>query len=97
MNWKRSISLLVILLISAALLTNPAKKDYLLFSEEFFGESLPVHDPDVSVERINFFLFSTYTPVVYEEHGVTHLGIYGQFIQISDGQFDYPWWLEFFS
>jgi hypothetical protein len=51
----------------------------------------------MDIERINFFIFSTYIPVVYSEKGITHLGIMGKFIQISDGQFDYPVWLELFD
>lgn len=85
---------MLFLLLFVSIITNPSKQDYLLFSEKQSGVPTPA---EVEIERINFYLFSTYTPFVVYENGITHLGIFGNFIQISDGQFDYPWWLEFFS
>ncbi|QFT87534.1 hypothetical protein FIU87_02620 [Bacillus sp. THAF10] len=69
----------VLLLIVIAILTNPTLADY----EGEKGELL-----EGEVEHINFYVFSTYTPVVHHEHGITHLGIFGKFYQMSDGQFD---------
>ena len=74
--------------------TNPTSNDYLQFSENQIGLPTPTN---VEIERINFYLFSTYTPIAYQEYGMTHLGVFNNFFQISDGQFDYPWWLEFFN
>jgi hypothetical protein len=79
--------LLAILLI----MTNPSKQDYLEFSEKQTGEPLPAI---VKVERVNFLLFSFYTPNVHHEQGITHWGIFSGFHQVSDGQFDEPWWLK---
>ncbi|MGB3261996.1 hypothetical protein [Paenisporosarcina sp.] len=85
--------LVLLLLIVLLIATNPTKQEYLQFND--WEEKQPsIH---VQIERINFYVFSTYTPVVAHEHGMTHLGIIGDFYQISDGQFDYPWWLEFFN
>jgi hypothetical protein len=97
MKGKREIILLVSFLIGIMILTNPTREDYLQFSEESFGKPSQEVDQNIYIERINFLLFTTFTPVLHQEHGTTHLGIYGQFIQISDGQFDYPWWLKFFN
>ncbi|WP_019412776.1 hypothetical protein [Paenisporosarcina sp. TG20] len=89
-------SLLTLLIIAA--LSNPTEKDYVAFSDKRYGE-LPASTSNFSVdiETINFVIFSTYTPIVAHEHGITHLGIMGTFIQISEGQFDYPWWLGLFN
>lgn len=73
---------------------NPQTSDYINFTEAASGVSTP---ETVKIERINFFVFSTYTPMMYEESGTTHLGVLGQFVQISDGQFDYPEWLNLFN
>ncbi|WP_228027575.1 hypothetical protein [Bacillus fonticola] len=93
---KRSIIAgLFSILIIFSILTNPTKKDYLLFSEETTGIVTPA---TVEIERINFYLFSTYAPMRPLDHyGIVHLGFMGKFFQISDGQFDHPWWLEFFN
>jgi hypothetical protein len=97
MKGNHMVILMAILLMGAAILTNPTKEDYLQFSEGSFGKPSQEDDQNIYIERINFLLFSTFTPVLHQEHGTTHLGIYGQFIQISEGQFDYPWWLKFFN
>ncbi|TMU87261.1 hypothetical protein FGG79_03790 [Bacillus sp. BHET2] len=85
--------ILTIILFGIAILTNPKKDEYIQFTEETIGEPAI----DVEVEQINFVIFSSYTPIIFGEHGITHLGIFGQFIQISEGQFDYPAWLELFN
>lgn len=84
----------IFLIIIISITTNPTKQDYLQFSEKQSGIPTPT---EVEIERINFYLFSTYTPVFAYEHGITHIGLFGRFFQISEGQFDYPWWLEFFN
>lgn len=78
-------------------LTNPNEKDYYVFTEKKYGKPLEDSLYMSDLERIDFFVFSTYTPIFITEHGITHLGIMGKFIQISDGQFDYPRWLELFK
>ncbi|MDX1807195.1 MAG: hypothetical protein R3267_09240 [Paenisporosarcina sp.] len=83
---------LFILIIISCMSTNPSKQEYL----QFIDWSEPTKNTHVQIERVNFFIFSTYTPIVAHEAGTTHLGIFGHFFRISDGQFDYPWWLEFF-
>ncbi|HEX5563696.1 MAG TPA: hypothetical protein VFX34_01945 [Sporosarcina sp.] len=85
--------LLFILLI--ALVTNPSEKEYLQFSEGKYGPPPP--SVKMEIERVNFLLFSTYTPVYHVEYGITHLGAFGMFFQLSDGQFDYPIWLDLFN
>jgi len=96
-----------------ALITNPTTESYMRFWENEFGEEMSLVGEDkgfvrylevegdgkipLRVEKINFYVFSTYTPIIYNEHGVTHLGIFGKFIRISKGQFDYPRWLELFN
>jgi hypothetical protein len=79
-------------------ITNPTLEDYVAFSEEKFGpvpKDLPF---EVENERINFYLFSTYAPKIPMDHyGIVHLGMMGMFIPISEGQYDYPWWLEYFN
>ena len=92
---KLSISI-VVLAVGLLVLTNPSESDYFEFTVKEYGEP-PRVSSSAKLERINFFVFSTYTPVFQYEKGITHLGIMGTFIQISDGQFDYPFWLEFFN
>ncbi|WP_064092173.1 hypothetical protein [Rossellomorea aquimaris] len=82
------------ILLFTAIITNPSKDDYIQFSEESIGQPNPA---GLEIERINFYFFSAYTPVFFDEYGVSYLGLFGKFIRISDGQFDYPWWLEFFN
>ncbi|MGE6488562.1 hypothetical protein [Paenisporosarcina sp. NPDC076898] len=87
--------LLLLSLLIISLVFNPNKHDYLIFSEETIGLEIP---EDVVVERINFYLFSTYSvQALPYEHGIVHLGFMGSFFQISKGQYDYPSWLEFFN
>lgn len=87
------ISTLIVLMIIFCMSTNPTKQEYLQFN----GWSESPKSIHIQIERVNFVLFSTYTPIVAHESGITHLGIVGHFFQISEGQFDYPWWLEFFN
>lgn len=86
------ISAILLLIIIIFISTNPTKKDYLLYQD--WEE---ISSPHFQIERKNFYLFSTYTPIVAHEYGMTHLGLMGNFYQISEGQFDYPWWLNFFN
>jgi hypothetical protein len=65
-------------------LTNPSEQDYKKFDEEKYGKPLITSFP-ITLNRKNFFLFSSYTPVFVVENGNTHLGIMGHFIQISNG------------
>lgn len=90
---KFIIGTLFVLIIILFMITNPTKQEYLQFS----GWSEQPESIHIQIERVNFFIFSTYTPIVAHESGITHLGIMGNFFQISDGQFDYPRWLEFFN
>ncbi|TYS69536.1 hypothetical protein FZC76_04690 [Sutcliffiella horikoshii] len=91
-------ALLVFFILS--IMTNPTKQDYINhtnFSEEKMEES---HDQlDFKIERINFFLFSTYAvkELAFDHYGIVHVGFMGHFFQISEGQYDYPGWLEFFN
>lgn len=95
MKKKMIIPGILVLLAALAVITNPTKEDYLAFSEESSGVPTPA---EVEIEHINFFLFSTFAPKGPMDHyGIVQLGLYGHFFQISDGQFDYPWWLEFFN
>lgn len=88
---KRFIFTFILLIVlGIAIITNPTQKEYKQFTEKAIGET----PSDIEVEHINFYIFSAYTPVAFGEHGITYLGIFGQFIQISEGQFDYPIWLE---
>lgn len=91
-----SIWLLIFALSLLAAVTNPSEEEYLGMSGNPNEQMLP-EGMEVEIEHVNFFLFSTYTPIVGYEYGVTHLGVYGSFFPISDGQFDYPWWLELFN
>lgn len=91
-----SIWLLLFALSLIAAGTNPSEEEYLEMFDNSYKQMLP-DGVEVEIERVNFYLFSTYTPIVGFEHGVTHLGIYGSFFPISDGQFDYPGWLELFN
>lgn len=93
---KYSLLFLVFTFLLIAVLTNPSEEEYLEMTGETTYEKLP-EELEMEVERVNFFLFSAYTPVVAGEHGITHLGVLGSFFQISSGQFDYPGWLEVFN
>ena len=86
------ISTFILLIIILFISTNPTTQDYLLYQD--WKE---ISNPHIQIERKNFYLFSAYTPIVAHEHGMTHLVLMGNFYQISDGQFDYPWWLNFFN
>jgi hypothetical protein len=88
------ISALIAFLLLILLLTNPTTEDYIAFSEEQIGAQM---SDEVEIERINFLVFSTYAPIYVHEYGRVHLGMSGMFFPISNGQFDYPWWLEFFN
>ncbi|MGD6993898.1 hypothetical protein [Sutcliffiella horikoshii] len=93
---KYSLLFLVFTVLVVAVLTNPSEEEYLEMTGEPTYEKLP-EVLEMEVERVNFLLFSAYTPVVAGEHGITHVGVYGSFFQISSGQFDYPGWLELFN
>ncbi|MCF6136568.1 hypothetical protein [Pseudalkalibacillus berkeleyi] len=94
MRIRFAIVIFLIVLCTASILTNPSTESYLQFSEEKSGVMKPA---EVEVERINFFLFSTYAPKGPMDHyGIVHLGFMNRFYQISEGQYDYPVWLEFF-
>lgn len=88
------IGIFILCIVILFFFMNPQTSDYINFTEAASGVSTP---ETVKIERINFFVFSTYTPMMYEESGTTHLGVLGQFVQISDGQFDYPEWLNLFN
>ncbi|RDU37990.1 hypothetical protein DRW41_08330 [Neobacillus piezotolerans] len=80
----------------ASLLTNPTMKDYIAFDRQETG--IPIPD-SIRIERINFFVFSTYAPApknTKDEYGIVHLGFMGHFFQISEGQYDYPGWLRLY-
>ena len=81
------ISALLVLIFILSIATNPTKQEYL----QFIGQEEIPESIHIQLEEVNFFIFSTYTPFVAHESGITHLGIFGHFYQISDGQFDYPW------
>lgn len=92
---KKFTLLLLLSLLIISLILNPNKQDYVNFSEETNGIKIR---ENVIVERINFYLFSTYSvQALPYEHGIVHLGFMGNFFQISNGQYDYPSWLEFFN
>ncbi|WP_431307302.1 hypothetical protein [Ferdinandcohnia quinoae] len=92
---KSIITGLLILFMILAIVTNPTKQEYLQFSEEQAGIPTP---SSVEIEKINFGLFSTYAPkVLKDEYGIVHIGFMGKFFQVSNGQYDYPWWLDFFN
>lgn len=95
MKWMFISIFLIAVIILAK--TNPSKEDYEATYVHSYVKTAEVFDQNYQLERINFFLFSTYTPIVTEEHGKTYLGILGHFFPISDGQFDYPKWLELFN
>lgn len=86
---------LLVIIVFIATVTNPSEEQYLQFSKERYGEvEAPI---EMEVERINFLLFTAYTPIYHWDHGITHIGVFGTFFQISDGQYDYPFWLELFN
>ena len=85
-----------VILFGLLALTNPNEDDYYAYEEKEYTGSL-LNFEYVELERINFIVFSTYTPFVHSENGITHLGVFGVFIQISDGQFDYPKWMNLFK
>ncbi len=95
MNIKRKryyIGGLLILFMILAVVTNPTTQDYIDFIEEQSGTPIPLN---IDIERNNFFIFSTYAPKIIStgEYGTVHLGFMGKFFKISQGQYDYPWWL----
>lgn len=90
--WFGSLLAIIVLI---AILTNPSEEQYLQISKERYGDlEAPV---EMRIERINFLLFTAYTPTYHWDHGITHIGAFGTFFQVSDGQYDYPFWLEFFK
>ena len=93
---RHLISAFIVLIFILSIATNPTKQEYLQFIGWEERPEIP-ENIHIQLERVNFFMFSTYTPIVAHESGITHLGIFGHFYQISNGQFDYPWLLEFFN
>ncbi|WLD94565.1 hypothetical protein [Alkalihalobacillus sp. AL-G] len=90
---KYIISGFFVLLILLCIATNPTKQEYVLFSKGRIGEAPP---SDIQIEVKNFYVFSTFAPKLPMDHyGIVHLGFMGKFFRISDGQYDYPVWLEF--
>jgi hypothetical protein len=87
-QWGITFILLVVLA-----LTNPSEQDFIKFDEEKYGKP-PITSFPITLDRKNFLLFSIYTPVFAVESGVTHLGIMGQFIQISMGGMGKPEYLN---
>ncbi|WP_430787340.1 hypothetical protein VBD025_16190 [Virgibacillus flavescens] len=101
MKKRYVICALFILLIFLSIVTNPSKRDYINFVD-FNEEKLEASfsdNVDLEVERINFLLFSTYSVIEVrtDSHSAVDLGFMGHFFRISDGQYDYPWWLELFD
>ncbi|MGM7681283.1 hypothetical protein ACSVDA_03930 [Cytobacillus sp. Hm23] len=98
---KKKIVLLVcviVVMLIALTITNPTTEDFTAFSEEKYDKMPPPpKNIPVEIERIDFVIFSTYTLMLGYESGITYLGIFGHFFQISEGQFDYPWWLDLFN
>lgn len=92
------ISALLVFFIFLAIVTNPTEQDYINHTnfEELFEDY--IDQGIVEIERKNFYLFSTYAPkFILNEYGIVYLGFMGNFFQISEGQFSYPWWLSFFN
>ncbi len=91
------IGALLVFFIILSIVTNPTEEDYIIHTnfEEQFEEY--IDKGIVEIERKNFYLFSTYAPKFIVEYGIVYLGFMGNFYQISEGQFDYPWWLGFFN
>jgi hypothetical protein len=82
---KKKIQWIVTFIILVVLvLTNPSEQDYKRFDVKKYGKP-PITDFPSTLDRKNFFLFSTYTPVYGFESGITHLGIMGYFIPIDKG------------
>ncbi|BCB02567.1 hypothetical protein [Bacillus sp. KH172YL63] len=93
---KRRIKIVLLIFIplfvgGMAFLTNPSPTEYHQYMKQSAGEDKPT---EFQVEHVNFYMFSAYTPIAYGEYGITHIGVFGRFFPISDGQFDYPVWLE---
>ena len=98
-TFKKKWLIVVVMLtgfVVALLLTNPSEADYIRFEQVKYGQR--PEGASIELERINFYIFSTYTPIRFGiEPGVTHLGIFKAFVPISKGQFDYPEWLRWFK
>ncbi|WP_349408287.1 hypothetical protein [Pseudalkalibacillus sp. SCS-8] len=91
---KHLVISVLILLLFVTFFLNPTTEEYLQYSEETTGIQTP---SDIEIERLDFFVFSTYAPKTPHDHyGIVHLGFMGTFFQISEGQYDYQWLLEFF-
>jgi hypothetical protein len=87
----------VLMILFVLYSTNPTKQDYEAIYLQGVVESNEKFEKYYELERINFIFFSTYTPFIAHENGITHLGVLGHFFPITDGPFDYPNWLEFFK
>ncbi|PKR77586.1 hypothetical protein CEY16_06510 [Halalkalibacillus sediminis] len=94
------IGALLVVFIIVSIATNPTKQDYINYTNFNEEEMEQAHEQlDFEIEKINFFIFSTYAikESTLGHYGIVHLAFMGNFFQISDGQYDYPWWLEFFN
>ncbi|WP_156324549.1 hypothetical protein [Bacillus sp. FJAT-27245] len=89
----KKIALVAVIIVAAGILAyfNPTEKDYITYSNENLVDS---HPDDI--EKTNLLIFSIYTPVLDERYGISHLGIMGQFIELSEENFNVPIWLKFF-
>ncbi|WP_156424283.1 hypothetical protein [Bacillus sp. FJAT-27445] len=93
----KKIGLAAVILVVAGFLAflNPTKNDYIAYTKDKF-ENLPDRSKPDDIEKTNLLIFSIYTPIVGEKYGISHLGIMGQFIELSEENFNPPIWLEFF-
>lgn len=93
----KKISILAAAVCLAAVLAfmNPSETDYVAYAEEKFADEPAIAHPD-DIEKANLLIFSIYTPVVDEEYGVSHLGVMGQFIELSRENLKPPIWMEIF-
>lgn len=89
----KKIALAAFVLLAAGILAfyNPTKQDYIAFADENLAGSHPDE-----IEKTNLVIFSIYTPIVDETYGVSHVGIMGKFIELSEENFNVPIWVEFF-
>ncbi|WP_316568779.1 hypothetical protein [Neobacillus sp. YIM B06451] len=89
----KKIALAAVILLAAGILAffNPTENDYIAYSNEYMFDSHPDE-----IEKTNLLVLSIYTPVIDEKYGISHLGIMGQFIELSEENFNLPIWVEFF-
>ncbi|MFD1738130.1 hypothetical protein ACFSCX_16505 [Bacillus salitolerans] len=71
-------TILFILLI--CIFTNPTKEQYIEYQRETFGEPF-VENEYLKIEVIDFYIFSTFTPLVLDQHhGTVTLGVLGKIL-----------------